>query len=266
MRFTSGPRLILIGGSNLSFGVDSRILKDALKINPVNLGIQGSIGLSYLMRSALSSVQKGDVVLVVPEYNNFYGEFAYGAEPLLRLVMDVNRQDLKYLGFRHALCIAPFLPKYLVSKFNPSEYDDKISTSEKIYARDAFNEYGDATAHWRLQPVPFAPEPVLNENFNEALISEMAEFNSALNARGARMFVSFPPFEEESYHHNEKQIMEVEEVLRKNFRVIGCPSRYMFRRNQMFNTPYHLNGEAVKERSRMLAADIKEVLPVYVVR
>ena len=39
------PRIIFIGGSNLVFGLNSQIVKDSLRKNPINAGLAASIGL-----------------------------------------------------------------------------------------------------------------------------------------------------------------------------------------------------------------------------
>ena len=49
---TNKPRLIFIGGSNLSFGLDSKRIKDSLKFNPINTGIHTSLGLKFMLANA----------------------------------------------------------------------------------------------------------------------------------------------------------------------------------------------------------------------
>ena len=43
MKNLLSPRIIFLGGSNLSFGLDSQMIKDSLKLNPINTGITVSI-------------------------------------------------------------------------------------------------------------------------------------------------------------------------------------------------------------------------------
>ena len=39
LKNTPSPRIVLVGGSNTSFSIDSQILKDSLHLNPVNTRI-----------------------------------------------------------------------------------------------------------------------------------------------------------------------------------------------------------------------------------
>ena len=89
------PRIIFVGGSNLVFGLNSQIVKDSLKMNPINAGLAASIGLIYMMDDVLPYIRPGDVVVLAPEYQNYFGSFAWGGNDLFRLLMDVQRQGFK---------------------------------------------------------------------------------------------------------------------------------------------------------------------------
>src|SRR5688572_5311242 len=53
------PRIILVGGSNLSMSLNSQLLKDSLGLNPVNTGLSASIGLLYMLDHTLRYVKAG---------------------------------------------------------------------------------------------------------------------------------------------------------------------------------------------------------------
>ena len=66
LRNAASPRLILVGGSNLSLGINSQMLKDSLALNPINTGISVGIGLCYMLDNTLKHVRKNDIVVVHP--------------------------------------------------------------------------------------------------------------------------------------------------------------------------------------------------------
>ena len=82
IRNTPSPKIILVGGSNLAFGIDSRMMQDSLGLNVVNMGLYAKLGLKYMLAQVRPYIQRGDVVVVVPEYDQFYGEFANGDNTL----------------------------------------------------------------------------------------------------------------------------------------------------------------------------------------
>jgi hypothetical protein len=49
LKKTNNPRIIFVGGSNLSFGINSKVIKDSLKLNPINTAIHASIGLEKMI-------------------------------------------------------------------------------------------------------------------------------------------------------------------------------------------------------------------------
>ena len=149
LRHVSSPRLILVGGSNISLSINSQIFRDSLEINPINTGISINIGLSYMLDNTLRHVRKNDIVIVSPEYDQFFNRVSLGGEDLVRTVFDVSRKSVFDLRPSQAINIAPLIPYYSLSKFKIREYTSPRDPSE-IYDRDSFNEYGDNAKHWNL--------------------------------------------------------------------------------------------------------------------
>ena len=63
-----GARAILIGGSGMAFGVDSRKISDALGMPVVNTGLHAGVGLAFMLEHVRPFVRRGDIVVLVPEY------------------------------------------------------------------------------------------------------------------------------------------------------------------------------------------------------
>src|SRR6478672_545894 len=69
IRSTPSPKIILVGGSNLAFGIDSRMMEDSLHLNVVNMGLYAKLGLRYMLAQVKPYIRRGDVVIIVPEYD-----------------------------------------------------------------------------------------------------------------------------------------------------------------------------------------------------
>ena len=138
LKNTISPRVIFVGGSNLSFGLNSKTIKDSLKLNPINTAVHASIGLQHMMDNTIQFIKEGDIVVLAPEYDHFYGSFVYGSEELLRTVVDVTFLPLKSPQVKN---IYKFIPKLALSKLNPIEYFG--FNESDIYSVNSFNEYGD---------------------------------------------------------------------------------------------------------------------------
>ncbi len=251
---TPAPRIIFVGGSNLSFGLDSKTIRDALSRNPINTGISASLGLKFMMDNTIQFVQKGDIILLIPEYSHFYQDLNTGSEELLRIVFDVNPTKIHLLNLRQLRNILAFLPKYALSKYNPTEYTN-LEESD-IYSVHSFNEFGDTYAHWKLPRKDFSPFEAINTPFNGEVVEKIKAFHLALNAKGASLYLSYPGYQTTSFNNSRKQIQQVEQALKKTgIPILGTPERYQMSDSLMFNTPYHLTKKGVDHRTKLFIDD-----------
>lgn len=250
------PRIILIGGSSMSMSLNSQRIKDSLGLNPVNTGVHAATGLVFMLDHTIKYIKKGDVIVIVPEYDQLYGDFAYGAQELLRTILDVRTDNISEFRTQQFWNMVPYLPQYVLSKFKPSEY--KKSDDNMVYLRDAFNEYGDCSKRWEQHPpntLTFGP---LTAPFNQDIINEIKAFEKKANEKGAKVILSFPAFQDASYDNIALRIKEVERAYRNNgFTVIGNPEEYRFPNTLMYDTPYHLTTKGIEIRTQML---IKELI------
>ena len=256
LKVTKSPRIIFIGGSNLSFGLNSQMIKDSLHYFPINTSIQASLGIVYMMDDVWKYLKKNDVVILVPEYANFYGNFAYGSEELLRIELDIYPIRNISLREKQWLNIAKFIPKYAFSKFIPSEY---INIKENdIYGIHSFNQYGDVDAHWYKKSVKYEPITKFHGALNDAVFNSIETFNNKLKSRGILFYVSYPCFQKTSYNHCAKQINEIEKKLKQSqINILGSPDKYCFDDSLTFNKPYHLTKSGLDRRTQFLIEDLK---------
>lgn len=252
---TKSPRVIFIGGSNLSFGLNSQLLLDSLRLNPINTGIHASLGLVYMLHNVIPFVKPRDIIVISPEYDQYYGEFSYGQEELLRIVMDTNPLAIIKLSKEQLFNILLFLPKYCFSKFNPVEY--LYTKEDPVYSINSFNKFGDVNTHWTILGSKVSPYPEIHGDFNEHIIDELKSFNSEAEHIGAKVLFTFPCYQEASYEKSKEKIVAVEHRIKSNgFTVISKPADYKIPDSLLFNTPYHLSKKGVDLRTLLLIRDI----------
>jgi hypothetical protein len=253
------PRIIFIGGSNISFGLNSFVIKDSLKLNPINTSIHASIGIKYMIDNVRDFIQKGDIVILVPEYSQFYRSLNFGSEELMRTIFDVDIDNIKYINVSQFVNLLSFLPKYSLTKFNFNEYR-KFNNSE-IYSVNSFNLYGDVYTHWAMEKKKFTPWATIKGEFNFKVVKYILDFNSEVEKKGAFLLVSFPCLQDSTYNNSISQIMRVEQELKSaDLNIIGSTLRYKMQDSLFFNTPYHLNKNGVNYRTSLIIEDIKKGL------
>jgi hypothetical protein len=258
---TPGPRIIFIGGSNLSFGLDSKRIKDSLNLNPVNTAIHISIGLKYMLASAERFIKENDIVVVSPEYHQFYGELANGKIELLSIVADVDPSSIQLLDIPQYFSLIPYIPKYIQSKLIDRMNNEVEDSTIGIYDRKSFNAFGDAYIHWTLPKQKVWAEKKIDGKFNNEALLILNKFRNIVEGKNARLFLSFPCYQDLSYKNSTEQIKSIEDELRKNkFILLSEPERYVFPDSLMYNSPYHLTKEGVEIRTTFIIEDLKKVL------
>ena len=82
------PKIIIVGGSNVAFGIDSEHLKAGTGYQTVNMGLQAGLGLHFMMEDVLPHLRKGDVVIISPEYEQFGNIYEGGVQNALLYATD----------------------------------------------------------------------------------------------------------------------------------------------------------------------------------
>jgi hypothetical protein len=250
------PRIIFVGGSNLVFGLNSQMVKDSLKINPINDGLAISLGLIYMMDAVAPKVRKGDIVVLVPEYQLYFGRYGYGLQDFFRYLKDNDPSGFNLLRMQHLpVLLMKGVPRYVKSKF---DYRNYVYDTEGDYrGKHVINEYGESDFHWKLGNREFNLILPIKDNINYKTIGEIKKFESKINKSGGRLMIAFPGLQLNSYDVIKDKVNEIYETLQKeNFVILGSPERYTFPDSLMFDSPYHLTKEGVDLRTKYLIDDI----------
>jgi len=259
LRNTLQPRLILIGGSNVIFGINSGLIKDSLRVNPVDMGLHAGVGLQYMLDSTRDFIKSGDIVVISPEYDQFYGTLAYGSEPLTRMILDVSLSNIKYLKRNQVKPFLKFVRPFLQSKLDIKEY--KSGYPDINYSVHSFNEYGDMTAHWYRETKETIVDNFFSGELNNDIFRKLKSYITDMNKRGAHVYMSYPPLREKSFEKNKIKIHEVEEAVDEyDLPVLGEPEDFIIAEDKVYDTQYHFLKEGVDERTMTLINKIKDVL------
>lgn len=256
---TPAPRIIFLGGSSMGFGLNSQLIKDSLKLNPINNGIHASIGLRYMLDNYLAYAQPNDVVVVAPEYQQFYSDVAEGDVALLTVLVDVLR--LKSNCSTDQLWkLSKKLPKYALGKIRIGNYFKKIDTAAmRVVDIHSFNQYGDSYKHWTMPSEKNIAPYTIDGEFNHDALKYLIDFQQKAAQKNIRFFISFPCYQQKSFDLGKEKIKRVERVLKENnFTILGTPERYITPDSLIFNTPYHPTKKGVDIRTLHLIQDLKK--------
>jgi len=65
---THPPRILLCGGSNLAFGIDSKRIQDTFGLPVINLGLHAGLGVEFMINEIKLSTKPTDIVIFSFEY------------------------------------------------------------------------------------------------------------------------------------------------------------------------------------------------------
>lgn len=252
------PKIIVVGGSNCAFGIDSKMLADSTNKPVYNMAIHGGLGLRYILEDVKYFAKKGDIIIVSPEYPQFSSNF-YGADELLVMVFDVLPNTKNRLNLEHWFKLLDRFPYYIGNKwyylyqyFFPSKENIK-----PYYAVNSFDNSGDEVKHLGLKNVSFGLNPYLQKP-HKNVAKAIASFSKDMDNKGIKVYLTFAPFQKSSYLVDTSNVDSTQELLKEySIEVISKVKDYVFEDSLFFNTAYHLNQEGRKIRTERLLIDIK---------
>ena len=266
------PKVVLVGGSNLAFGVDSRLLSQKLGKPVVNMGLQAELGLPFQWNIIKEDIKKGDIVIFCLEHCYYYDTHVItsGDGIYWWYIIKENPDFFRYIE-------GEMLQRELVEHFNLFlylQYYTQISSLFKTpqpitnaYQRNAINQYGDNESVM-IDTVPFFT-PLKNyhpfpftEKIAPSFFATLNSFNRHCQSKGAGCLLSFPIYEQGAYQLSYNWITSLYPLIQKElqFPVISSPDRYSYPNQLYFDTVYHLNKKGKKIHTQRFADDIKEVL------
>ncbi|MDR1399523.1 MAG: hypothetical protein LBJ41_06360 [Treponema sp.] len=281
---TAAPRLVLVGGSNLAFGIDSEMLQNGLGMLVVNTGLHAGFGLGRMLDDVAPFLQSGDTLVIAPEYSHFTSEWD-GGLAAWDLVSDTRNFSL--------LISDTFIgPEYqrLVDSWNSDSGAELASDTRSLflgttlyglpsafpeyargkllallprpltplaYTRDGFNEYGDYIKHFSVENQPITPNQPLDP-LNPKYLARFFQFVAAFTGSGIRVILTYPSYEEVSFYNMVNRIHELDALIREreDLTVISIPEDYCFPAAFFYDTVYHLNEHGRAIRSEQLLHDL----------
>lgn len=248
------PKIVLVGGSNLPFGIKSQMIEDVTGMPVVNMGLHAGLGMNFILSEVEKDIHEGDIVIVSLEYHHFLSRSMFNGEDVLAaLLFDVNRDCIQYVKPGQWLALTPNLCLYSSKKIiNMSS--KAVDDFEELFTRDSFNTYGDEVAHYGLaSTVHSGKKPVLKGPVYGQAVRRLARFREYLESKGAGFILVACPYPEEQYAIDRQVIEEIVgavETAGMAYRV--RPEACVFPDSLMFNSFFHLTGEGAEMRTEQL--------------
>jgi hypothetical protein len=257
----SSPKVLIVGGSSGSFGINSEILKEQLHLPVVNMSFIAPLGTFFLLNDALKEVKKGDKIFVTIEYDINH----VGYEEEILAAADYYPEAQKYLVNRENMFInlqdkishEIKNVRQLVRNLVKPDFRKTANVSDKtsVYFRAAFSDNGDIISHLNNPPkkIAFQSFPTENIDFSEQ-IGDLNMFADKAKIKGADVFFIYPPIAESTFLYGKKSIHSIAQQLEKNIhcKVLGNVYDFVMPDSLFFDSFYHLNSKGRDVRTNKI--------------
>ncbi len=267
LKSIDGPKIVLIGGSSLAFGLDSALLEEYTGMPVVNYGLYATIGTKAMVDMSRPYIGKGDIVVLCPETDEQTYSLYYNARSMWQ-ALDCDLSMLKDVGFSNLGKLIATLPEFAAEKLDFVRRDAKPSPSG-IYAHDSFNEYGDISVERLYNEMPTFYDTSMEVALTPDLVdSEFVDFLNDYAAhcrsRGASIYFSFSPINEDAIVSTDEEKEAFYKALGEqlDFPMLSDVDKYILDADHFYDTNFHLNTRGALTRTALLADDLLRAMGV----
>ena len=257
LKSIEGPKIVLIGDSNLAFGIKSEEIETAFDMPVVNMGFHGGVQNAFNEQMAKLNVQEGDIYIIC---NSSYTDGQIGAD-LVWITIEDHFELWQLLRREDIIPMVRAYPAYLKACINLwlNNAGNQIPVADGAYRRDAFNEYGDIV--WDDSDVVYTiPEGSVGiAPVADWTIERLNKLNQYLYDRGATMLIAGYPIADCAYTPPKEQYDALQEelCLKLDAPVISNFRDYFYPESYFFNSALHLNTIGKEARTQQLICDLK---------
>ncbi len=262
LKTVEGPRIILVGGSNLAFGVDSALLEEYTGLSVVNYGLYANLGTKVMLDMSAKYIGEGDIVVICPETNEQTYSLYYNADSILQ-AYDSDPSMFLDAKITNAGKLIGGLPAFAANKLKFHLSGTKPS-SQDIYAKESFDEYGDIFVERKFNEMRSDYDTAMPINISTDIIGDgfvdyLNSYAKKAQDRGAEVYFSFSPMNVRAVKSSDEQKEEFYRYLGESldFSVISDIDDYILESAYFYDTNFHLNTRGAKLRTALLADDIR---------
>lgn len=263
LKAISGPKIVVIGNSNVAFGINSKILEETFGMPAVNAGLHAGFSGEFLERMALVNTVPGDIyVLCHPRFNDGYRTTI---PSYLLMAMGKNWRLYSMIRRNEWLSLAHGLPGYFRAAIDDfakcaslkAEGSDSSSAKKTAYSRSAFD--ADGNNIFRREARYTAIETITPPNIvTPETIERINTLYRLLRSKGAFLTIAGFPVAEGPKTASREEFSAFSRRLQENLEcpVISDLGDYIMPRNLFFDNSMHLTIEGADVRTKQLAKDL----------
>ncbi|MEQ8358869.1 MAG: hypothetical protein RH860_05225 [Cytophagales bacterium] len=258
------PRLIIAGGSNVIFGIDSKLIQDSLGINTVNLGLHAGLGLDFILNELAYVAKPCDIIIFSPEYTSGtegYYELRIQTAKIYPVAFNFFERDLfkKIKSFLFEQLQLRLKDK--IDSLFKERSGNKKSKPINFYSRRMFDKYGDIKLHPGYKAYKNLGGNISSPKINMRMAKIIDDKIKKTDFEKVRFFYSFPSLALSQYKQAEVRYKRFSNILHNNLNaeIIGTQKEYIYPDSLFLDTVYHLNWHGRRKRTLQIISYLKKI-------
>ena len=262
----SSPKIVILGGSNVPFGIQSGILEAAFGRPVVNMGLAAGEGIDFMLNEVRGALKPGDLVLLSLEYDRFGGGFDPG---ILQQVLQYRPASLVYLRPKHFRKIVLGRGLQILGGVVRHSIDSLFYPVRPTGGRTrqrGFNTQGDLIVHYG-QPARISPEQANSGKLipdrriypSPETRKLLTDFARGCQQRQAQFAFSFPPHAPEPLRQDSQVVANIAAALKTipHLTLLDAPEDQTYSPTLFYDTGYHLSQAGAEQRTTRLVSALK---------
>jgi hypothetical protein len=254
-------KIVIIGGSNASFGIDSELMEERLGIPVVNMSLHGGLPLKFIIEQVKNHLEQGDILILSKEYSGLKDQYwskMSGTELPKILTYDLTQMRILLTDrqlFESSTSGIFNTIKYYINKYPIINKKEKNSVySYQAFNKDNLKEKFIAGAYKNKVEKHSLPEI----NDHAVFLKGLSEYGDYFNKKGIKFYFT-PPVIIEGYYEKD-EIMPFWRNVSNNSGIplLNESKAYTYETKYFFNSHYHTNVEGRRLRTESLIQDIRQ--------
>jgi hypothetical protein len=274
LKETEGPKIVVVGGSNVAFGLDTALMEQLLKekgydYTVCSFGLYAAVGTSAMLELSEDTLGEGDIVILAFEPTSETMSTYFGATAFLKCMENAPELIWKLSRAKQDALIGNYL-SYVQERYDIFT-SGMLPQVQGVYAKASFNERCDMIFDrpGNIMPLGYdtaAPVDLAAVTVAEDFAQQVNEYCQKARRAGAQVYLSFSPVNRTAL------VGEEQEAVRTFFELCNttfdCPvisdqRSYIMDSGWFYDTNFHLNSAGAVVRTCLLTEDILAQLGCY---
>jgi len=260
---TKEPKIVIIGGSSVAFGIDSAEIEKQTGMKVVNFGLYATHGTKLMLDLAEDYIGEGDIVILAPELDEQTLSLYFNAEAAWQGI-EGDLSMLFHVGSSDAGKLAGGFFGYIGKRWEYTLSGRTLSPTG-IYRHDSFNEYGDIAVAREYNIMTYGYDKAKTITLTPSILSDdfadyLNRFIEIASIHGAKTYFSYCPVNRDALAKDttDESIKEFNDYLagKLDCPVIGSPNDAIMDSGYFYDTNFHLNDAGVTVHTAVLINDI----------